>query len=51
MAIRQTLKCDLLFHIRGDDIVAVATMGRDPVAARAANLFFEGKMPSASVIR
>lgn len=36
---------------RGDRVLAVATMGRDPVAAKAANLLFEGKMPSASEIR
>ena len=36
---------------RGNDVLAVATMGKDPIAAHAANLFFNGTMPKADEIR
>ena len=36
---------------RGDAVLAVASMARDPVAACAANRMFVGKMPSATEIR
>ncbi|XP_074637189.1 apoptosis-inducing factor 3-like isoform X1 [Acropora palmata] len=39
------------YYVKGDRIMAVATMGPGNAAAKAANDMFEGKMPSASEIR
>ena len=36
---------------RGDRVLAVATMGPGNACAKAANLMFEGKMPSGSEIK
>ena len=41
----------LPFFLRGDRILAVATMGPGNAAAKAANEMFDGKMPSATQIR
>lgn len=41
----------LYFHIRGNDVLAVATVAKDPIAAHAANLLYNGKMPKADEIR
>ena len=37
--------------LRGNDILAVATVGRDPIAAHAANFLYNGTMPKADEIR
>ncbi|KAK3736315.1 hypothetical protein QZH41_020775 [Actinostola sp. cb2023] len=39
------------YFVKGEKVLAVATMGRDPVAAKAANLLYEGKMATTSEIR
>lgn len=39
------------YYVKGDRILAVATMGPGNAAAKAANEMFDGKMPSATQIR
>ncbi|XP_028400310.1 apoptosis-inducing factor 3-like isoform X2 [Dendronephthya gigantea] len=39
------------YYIKGKDVLAVATVGRDPIAAHAANHLYNGTMPSADEIR
>jgi len=41
----------IAYFVKGEKVLAVATMGRDPVAAKAANHLYEGTMPTASEIR
>jgi NADPH-dependent 2,4-dienoyl-CoA reductase/sulfur reductase-like enzyme len=38
------------YYIRGDSVLAVATLGRDPLASHCSELFRVGKMPSAAEI-
>ncbi|CAH3103418.1 unnamed protein product [Porites lobata] len=39
------------YYVKGDRVLAVATMGPGNACAKAANLMFEGKMPSGSEIK
>jgi hypothetical protein len=38
-------------YFRGNDVLAVATVGKDPIAAHAANHLYNGNMPNADEIR
>jgi len=39
------------YYVAGETVVAVATMGRDPVMVQAAALMREGRMPSKSELK
>lgn len=39
------------FYTKGEEVLAVATMGKDPVATKVAELLRLGRMPTASEIK
>ncbi|XP_046839901.1 apoptosis-inducing factor 3-like isoform X2 [Xenia sp. Carnegie-2017] len=39
------------YYIKGNDVLAVATVGKDPIAAHVANRLYSGTMPKADKIR
>jgi hypothetical protein len=45
------LLINILCFYRGNDILGVATAGKDPIAAHAANHLYNGTMPKADEIR